>query len=305
MDLIMIELDLNKLRFVGKLEVLNFSHMESGRSKYKCKCICGKIMFVDSHRLQNNKSTQCRNCAQRKYVGEVSMSYFNDLKRWAIKRGKEFKITQFDIWEKFLSQGRKCVYSGLELTWQDGKKGILGTASVDRVNSKIGYTKDNIQITHKDINTIKWNFQQQYFLILCEKVAYFNKKLIPILNYQPRNRGHKWVGFGEISGHYWGKIRHSAKSRKIQFNLEIEYCWDLYLKQGGVCALSGIPIKFETCAKEIIEKTASLDRINQSIGYVEGNVQWVHKHVNNMKQYFTDDYFIELCKLVVINNKKV
>jgi len=55
------------------------------------------------------------------------------------------------------------------------------------------------------------------------------------------------------------------------------------------------------------ETTASLDRINNDLGYIEGNVQWVHKDVNRMKWAFTQDRFLELCCLITenINGKKV
>ena len=48
--------------------------------------------------------------------------------------------------------------------------------------------------------------------------------------------------------------------------------------------------------------TASLDRIDSSKGYIEGNVQWVHKRVNLMKGNMSTENFIEWCNLVVKNN---
>lgn len=47
--------------------------------------------------------------------------------------------------------------------------------------------------------------------------------------------------------------------------------------------------------------TASLDRIDSSKGYVEGNVQWVHKDVNYIKQDLEESYFKKLCKLITEN----
>jgi hypothetical protein len=48
--------------------------------------------------------------------------------------------------------------------------------------------------------------------------------------------------------------------------------------------------------------TASLDRIDSSKGYVEGNVQWVHKRINIMKNDLSDSEFIEWCRVVSKNN---
>ena len=44
--------------------------------------------------------------------------------------------------------------------------------------------------------------------------------------------------------------------------------------------------------------TASLDRIDSSKGYVIGNVQWVHKDINIMKNKFDNQYFIDMCKKI-------
>lgn len=51
------------------------------------------------------------------------------------------------------------------------------------------------------------------------------------------------------------------------------------------------------------ETTISLDRIDSTKGYIEGNVQWVHKSVNIMKSTLTQEQFINFCKLVAENNK--
>lgn len=51
------------------------------------------------------------------------------------------------------------------------------------------------------------------------------------------------------------------------------------------------------------ETTVSLDRIDSNIGYIEGNVQWIHKALNNTKNTMPNDEFINWCKLVAENNK--
>jgi hypothetical protein len=44
--------------------------------------------------------------------------------------------------------------------------------------------------------------------------------------------------------------------------------------------------------------TASLDRIDSLVGYIKGNVQWVHKDVNVSKMDFDESYFRQLCAAV-------
>lgn len=50
-------------------------------------------------------------------------------------------------------------------------------------------------------------------------------------------------------------------------------------------------------------RTASLDRIDSSKGYLENNVQWVHKDINWMKQDYSHEEFLQYCKLIYENKK--
>jgi hypothetical protein len=117
-----------------------------------------------------------------------------------------------------------------------------------------------------------------------------------------------WNGCGNITGSHWASIKNGAKSRNIEFNLDMESAWKLFIKQNEKCAISGIKLVFsESYNRELAkeakqETTASLDRIDSSKGYVKGNVQWVHKIVNMMKRKLSDTEFITWCKLIANNN---
>lgn len=111
-----------------------------------------------------------------------------------------------------------------------------------------------------------------------------------------RNRGgsamYNWTGCGDISGAYIYQIRQNALVRNLSFDLTKEYLWDLFLNQNKLCAFSGILLDFNK------NKTASLDRIDCSVGYEIGNVHWVHKHINMMRGTHSPNYFIELCSKI-------
>lgn len=49
--------------------------------------------------------------------------------------------------------------------------GCKGTASPDRIDSSLGYTKDNVQWVHKDVNTIKWDLSHDRFVKLCKTIT--------------------------------------------------------------------------------------------------------------------------------------
>jgi hypothetical protein len=109
-----------------------------------------------------------------------------------------------------------------------------------------------------------------------------------------------WKGVGELSGSYFTTLKRGADKREIYFNITKEYLWNLYLKQNRKCALSGLEIFFtrDRSSQRSCAQTASLDRIDSSKGYIEGNVQWVHKAINLMKWHLKQHHFIELCKHV-------
>ena len=90
------------------------------------------------------------------------------------------------------------------------------------------------------------------------------------------------------------RIMDGAHKRKHEFNITIEFIQKLLEKQNYKCAVTGLSIKVHP----IKEKTASLDRIDSSIGYKEDNVQWVHKDINWMKQDYSMEEFVSYCQLV-------
>jgi len=110
-------------------------------------------------------------------------------------------------------------------------------------------------------------------------------------------RRNNWKGHGEIGMDYWTSLQKSALYRKIDFDIAIDFAWGLYLKQDRLCALSGLPISFDSNRKSG-RQTASLDRISSDAGYVLGNVQWLHKKVNMCKCTMPNQEFTEMCIMI-------
>jgi hypothetical protein len=107
-----------------------------------------------------------------------------------------------------------------------------------------------------------------------------------------------WLGFGDISGRYFGQLRRGAKHRNLPFEVTLKYVWNLYLKQNKRCALTGEPLEFYLSESKRNVQTASLDRIDSTKGYIEGNVQWIHQCVNFMKQDLSETEFKQWCQRV-------
>lgn len=121
------------------------------------------------------------------------------------------------------------------------------------------------------------------------------------------NKNKEWEGHEDLSKTYWTRCIKGAKKRNLEFSITINYAWDLFEQQKGICALSGVPIIMDRhfsqnrAFKKI--QTASLDRIDSDKGYIEGNVQWIHCTLNKMKSNLQENQFIEWCKKVIDYNK--
>lgn len=143
---------------------------------------------------------------------------------------------------------------------------------------------------------------KKFWLVKCKcgnKKLYITTSLTRKNGIKHCQRCAVWTGYKEISGTYWTRIQQSAKKRNLRFNLKIEYVWDLFEKQNRKCALSGVDINFYSKYNRNCKKQkASLDRINSKKGYIKGNVQWVHKDINFMKQSKSNEEFIIYANLI-------
>lgn len=96
----------------------------------------------------------------------------NNLKIGAETRGLEMKIGYAEIWDTFILQNRKCALTGWDITF--AKTHHKNTASVDRIDSRLGYTKNNIQIVHKLINVLKQNYDEEFLFRVAEAIYRHN-----------------------------------------------------------------------------------------------------------------------------------
>lgn len=113
----------------------------------------------------------------------------------------------------------------------------------------------------------------------------------------------KFNGYETLGGQQWATIKYNAKSRNLEFSITKEYVYNILLEQDFKCKLSGLDIELCKPGRKNTRWTATLDRINSKIGYVEGNVQWLHKDINMMKWAFDENQFIQYCKMIAEKNK--
>jgi hypothetical protein len=134
--------------------------------------------------LYKGKTKGCDKCGAERQsihkfvgVGELSSAYFNRTKNNALKRKIEFNITIQEVWNLFVTQKGKCALTGVKLTMDKRfaasahSHTTMQTASLDRIDSKCGYVKGNVQWVDKDVNMLKRGVSQERFIELCTLVA--------------------------------------------------------------------------------------------------------------------------------------
>lgn len=217
----------------------------------------------------------------------------------------------FQLWEKdfiyltYLTENYKDIGNILNRTtevikWFVSKNCKSKNGNKIKLNDRFGKLIVKKKISNK--NGIVWK-------CLCDCGKYMTAETNTLLS------GHsKSCGCGRIeaissktryvTGSYYTSLKCKAKKRNIEFNISIEYLDNLYSLQNSRCCLSGLNINIPKgrMGKKGQNITASLDRINSNIGYIENNVQFVHKDINYMKWTLNQNYFIELCKLIARNN---
>jgi hypothetical protein len=341
----------------NELTVIEEKYMETNNgtkvAKCLCRCSCGVEKWIKSYAVKNGWSKSCGHLQveKAKKLGgrflprgrygkqhQCWKGYENipgrlwcDIKNGAKHRNIGFEISIQEANDLFNTQEGKCLLTGEKINLdcvENGKYNRhLRTASLDRVDSNEGYTKDNVQWLHRDVNKMKQGFSNDILLDICKLIinhisdsflkdeeirAIFtkiNSKYTEIDIFKEskfkKRRGSNspiWKGFGEISNRYW-----TAISGRIKKGVEItiEDAWNLFLDQDRKCAFSGMELcmhEYKDCGRT---RTASLDRIDSSKGYIIDNIQWVHKNINCMKQDLDQSVFLEWCRKIVSHSLSV
>jgi hypothetical protein len=92
-----------------------------------------------------------------------------------------------------------------------------------------------------------------------------------------------------------------SRSKSVDVTIEdLKEKWEL---QKGICEFSGVQLTLSSYGKIIKNPiyTASLDRIDSAKGYIKGNIRWVSRSINYMKNDMTDEMVWELCYLIKEN----
>lgn len=171
-------------------------YLKDTGGRWLCECTgCGKEAKVRGNKLRNGHTNGCGSCsgktrAKRKR-SEADDRYDDDLityvpywlfarfERGAIMRELDFELTGMQMEELYVKQDKRCAISNVPLQMEKHQyKTGLVTASLDRIDAGLGYTIDNVQWVHKEVNMAKKAMSDEVFIDMCQHVAEHHKGLV-------------------------------------------------------------------------------------------------------------------------------
>jgi hypothetical protein len=113
---------------------------------------------------------------------DIPHVFFSRAKYGAIDRNIEFNITIEDMQNQWDKQFGLCYYTGRPLRFYltktvDKRNTLSFKASLDRRDSSLGYSIDNIVWTTKTINCFKMDLSEKDFVELCTMVYDYSRRL--------------------------------------------------------------------------------------------------------------------------------
>jgi YHS domain-containing protein len=306
-----------------------FKRSEKLGRQHFCSLKCyGQFKGIFNFKDRINRDTSHLREIIRKDDFSAFRYHLKVMKKSAKEKNQDCSVTLASLkllWEK---QKGICPYTGWNLVLlpctTDYESTLLTTdrASVDRKDSSGGYTFDNIQFVAVIANYAKNAFTEQDLIEFCNDVSMYRhldcktyyslecfkrdnadntlrataedtKQLYPV------NRRDEYSPFRQhlISA----RKRVSSKGRECNITLqELKKLWET---QGGRCPYTGWELDNPETTNyldsyQLHPRRASLDRIDSSLGYVPGNIQFVSVIANYAKRDFKEEKLLEFCRAV-------
>jgi len=130
--------------------------------------VCKSCRTARANRSPKRKNTLNCNPAWGGYE-EIPRAWFTKYFLRGRRKHKDGTITMEEVWQVYINQDKKCALSGVPIDFKSTPQGV--SASIDRIDSNIGYHLNNIQLVHKNVNLMKNHFNQQYFIEMCKKIT--------------------------------------------------------------------------------------------------------------------------------------
>jgi hypothetical protein len=253
--------------------------------------------YSEAYREKNKDKLKAYD--QERMLNRPEYFLFNSARGRARTRNLEFNIKEQDI-KELLDKTVICPLRGVK--FERGNSGIAidNSASLDRINSKIGYTKDNIQIISYRANIVKSNIDLETFRKIVFNLRNFTFN-IHAIDDETRNTiiqdRLKYIGSGNYSvkdkwrlfnaeKHLLFSAKRRAKKSKLEISIDENYIKAIWPINNQCPILNE---KFVLGKKIISDLSATIDRIDNSKGYIIGNIRVISAKTNSVKNKMSLD----------------
>jgi hypothetical protein len=124
---------------------------------------CDNIIFVTRKDLSENNDRYCSLDCRYKQKASPYKIYLGRVKKRARVRKLKFNLDSDFIEELLVNQGYRCAITNSPIEFKGFEKEttIYDSASLDRIDNKRGYVKDNVQWVMLGVNYMKLNYPEE------------------------------------------------------------------------------------------------------------------------------------------------
>jgi len=167
-------------------------------------------------------------------------------------------------------------------------------ASLDRIDCEEGYVRGNVRYISLITNLCRNRWGDN-------EIFEFSKAVLGVEDNLDGNDIE--ADFSQDEWSFKHFIKSSRGRKKHKNNLDLHFLKALWEEQGGICPLTKwnlqLPDSTDKFRDRFPSRSASLDRIDSSIGYVKGNIRYISLIANLTKSSWDDETVVEFARAVV------
>lgn len=154
----------------------------------------------------------------------------------------------------------------------------------------------NIDSFQKELDEISIDFSKFLYKDVEEFKKYFQDNYLENLILKCKAKENFFSNFHTLNSIY-NETKKRAKIKNIDFDFSLEDLRNLYLSQNKKCAITQYKLSLN---KKNLYKL-SIDRINNDLGYIKGNIQLICLGINYLKNTFDNNEVLFFLKNIKLN----
>lgn len=131
-----------------------------------------------------------------------------------------------------------------------------------------------------------------------------SKNIEHLEKYQNHFKENKYIRQPDKYSNFRWYIKNIRSRKNQQSNIDCQYLKELWEQQNGICPITKKKLELRTHSYKNKSQpySASLDRIDNTKGYIKGNIRFVALIFNYARNTFSDNEVIDFCKAVIEYN---